>query len=452
MVATVDRKTTDRKTAEKTAAGTGQNTAGETQTVAERKAAEQQAKKKAAIEKATMQKEAAAEMATSSAKKSAGTSMAKTSNGSTSAVKSPSEKPAKGKGRKGKRNRAKEKIASLIEQNSTLMSTLEQIEKQFGEGSIMPLGSDKRGRVAGVATGSLSLDLALGGQGIPRGRVVEVFGPESSGKTTLALHVAAQGQKGGGIAAIIDAEHAFDPSWGKKLGVDLDTLLVSQPSSGEEALQIVEMLVKSNAVDVIIVDSVAALVPRKELEGEIGDSHVGLQARLMSQAMRKLTEPIAKSKSVVIFINQIREKIGVMFGSPETTPGGRALKFYSSCRIDVRRIAQLKDGEQVIGQRVRAKVVKNKVAPPFRVAEFDMMHANGISYEGDLLDLGLIGKVVGRSGAWYKYGEDYLGQGKEKARQHLVENPELAAEIHAKIVEAMSEVEDGDAEGGNEST
>ena len=326
--------------------------------------------------------------------------------------------------------------SSLLDQNSTLKTTLQQIERQFGEGSIMPLGIDRRGPIAGIATGSLSLDIALGGQGIPRGRIIEIFGPESSGKTTLALHVAAQAQKGGGIAAIIDAEHAFDPSWGKKLGVELDTLLVSQPSSGEEAMQITEMLIKSNAVDIIVVDSVAALVPKQELEGEIGDSHVGLQARLMSQSLRKLTGAIAKSKTAVIFINQIREKIGVMFGSPETTPGGRALKFYSSCRIDVRRIAQLKEGEDVIGQRVRAKVVKNKVAPPFRVAEFDMMHTAGISYEGDILDLGLAHKVLTRSGSWFKYGERYLGQGKEKARTHLLENPDVTAELREKIMAA----------------
>lgn len=317
-----------------------------------------------------------------------------------------------------------------------LRTTLQQIEKQFGEGSIMPLGGDNLLKIDGVKTGSLSLDIALGGQGIPRGRIVEVFGPESSGKTTLALHVAAEAQKMGGIAAIIDAEHAFDPSWGKKLGVQLDTLLVSQPSSGEEAMQITEMLVKSNAVDVIIIDSVAALVPKKELEGEIGDSHVGLQARLMSQAMRKLTGVISKSKTCVIFINQIREKIGVMFGSPETTPGGRALKFYATCRIDVRRIGQLKDGEEVIGQRVRVKIVKNKVAPPFRIAEFDMMHSNGISYEGDVLDLGALHKIVNRSGAWFKYGETYLGQGKEKARNFLIENPKVAQEIREQVLAA----------------
>ena len=308
------------------------------------------------------------------------------------------------------------KMKSVLDENVNLRTALQQIEKQFGEGAIMPLGADRRGPIPGIPTGSLSLDIALGGQGIPRGRIIEIFGPESSGKTTLALHVAAQAQKTGGIAAIIDAEHAFDPIWAKKLGVELDTLLVSQPNSGEEAMQIAELLIKSNAVDVIIVDSVAALVPRQELEGEIGDTHVGLQARLMSQSMRKLTGAIAKSKTAVIFINQIREKIGVMFGNPETTPGGRALKFYSSCRIDVRRIGQLKEGEEVVGQRVRAKVVKNKVAPPFRMAEFDMMATSGISYEGDVLDLAVAGKFVARSGAWFKYGETYLGQGKEKAR------------------------------------
>jgi recombination protein RecA len=328
----------------------------------------------------------------------------------------------------------KSAVSSLIEDNATLKSALQLIEKQFGEGSIMPLGGDRTLAISGIPTGSLSLDMALGGQGIPRGRIIEIFGPESSGKTTLALHVAAQAQKADGIAAIIDAEHAFDPTWGKKLGVQLDTLLVSQPNNGEEAMQITEMLVKSNSVDVIIIDSVAALVPRAELEGEIGDTHVGLQARLMSQTMRKLTAAIAKSKTAVIFINQIREKIGVSYGSPETTPGGRALKFYSSCRIDVRRISQLKEGEDVVGQRVRAKVVKNKVAPPFRVAEFDMMHTCGISYEGDILDLALNQKVLNRSGAWFKYGETYLGQGKEKARAFLVENPQVTAELREKIL------------------
>jgi len=326
------------------------------------------------------------------------------------------------------------------EPNPHLKTALQQIEKQFGEGAIMPLGNDANVQIQGIPTGSLSMDLALGGQGIPRGRIIEIFGPESSGKTTLALHVIAQAQKLGGVAALIDAEHAFDPSWGKKLGVQLDTMLVSQPSHGEEAMQITEMLVKSNAVDVIVIDSVAALVPKQELDGEIGDTFVGLQARLMSQAMRKLTGAIARSKTAVIFINQIREKIGVMFGSPETTPGGRALKFYSSCRIDVRRIGQIKDGEEVVGQRVRCKVVKNKVAPPFRMAEFDMMHTNGISYEGDLLDLGVLQKFVNRSGSWFKYGEVYMGQGKEKARLFLIENPKIAAEIHQKILDAGAQL------------
>jgi recombination protein RecA len=351
---------------------------------------------------------------------------------------------------KAARENGKLSVASLIEDNATLRTTLQQIEKQFGEGSIMPLGGDRMLAISGIPTGSLSLDMALGGQGIPRGRIVEIFGPESSGKTTLALHVAAQAQKAGGIAAIIDAEHAFDPTWGKKLGVQLDTLLVSQPGSGEEAMQITEMLIKSNSVDVIIIDSVAALVPRAELEGEIGDTHVGLQARLMSQSMRKLTGAIAKSKTAVIFINQIREKIGVSYGSPETTPGGRALKFYSSCRIDVRRISQLKDGEEVVGQRVRAKVVKNKVAPPFRVSEFDMMHANGISYEGDIIDLGLTQKVLVRSGAWFKYGETHLGQGKEKARAFLQENPQVTAELREKILASGALAGGVASEGGEE--
>jgi recombination protein RecA len=321
-----------------------------------------------------------------------------------------------------------------------LKNTVAQIEKQFGEGAIMPLGVDRSGPMVGIPTGSLSLDIALGGQGIPAGRVVEIFGPESSGKTTLALHVVASAQKKGGIAAFIDAEHALDPSWAKKLGVELESLLVSQPGSGEEAMHITEMLIRSNAVDVIVIDSVAALVPKKELEGEIGDSHVGLQARLMSQSMRKLTGAIAKSKTAVIFINQIREKIGVMFGSPETTPGGRALKFYSSCRIDVRRIGQLKEGEEVIGQRVRAKVVKNKVAPPFRVAEFDMMHNNGISYEGDILDLAVAAKLVVKSGAWFRYGDLQLGQGREKSKDYLRENPKLAEEFRQKIMEIGADV------------
>jgi recombination protein RecA len=330
---------------------------------------------------------------------------------------------------------------ALLESTPELRNTVAAIEKQYGEGSIMPLGAEHIRQIEGIPTGSLSVDIARGGHGIPRGRVIEISGPESSGKTTLALHVVAQAQKAGGIAAFIDAEHALDPSWAKKLGVDLETLLVSQPSCGEEAMHITEMLIKSNAVDVIIVDSVAALVPRKELEGEIGDSHVGLQARLMSQSLRKLTGVIAKAKTSVIFINQIREKIGVMFGSPETTPGGRALKFYSSCRIDVRRIGQLKEGEEVVGQRVRAKIVKNKVAPPFRVAEFDMMHNNGISYEGDILDLGMEAKVIARTGAWFRYGDMQLGQGKEKAREFLKSNPQLTEELKDKIMEAGGHAE-----------
>ncbi len=326
---------------------------------------------------------------------------------------------------------------TILDDHPALKNTVAQIEKQFGEGAIMPLGdrpSSARSRAFPPAACRSTWPWAA--QGLPKGRVIEIFGPESSGKTTLALHVVARAQKAGGIAAFIDAEHALDPSWAKKLGVELETLLVSQPSSGEEAMQITEMLIKCNAVDVIVIDSVAALVPQKELDGEIGDTHVGLQARLMSQAMRKLTGAISKSKTCVIFINQIREKIGVMFGSPETTPGGRALKFYSSCRIDVRRIGQIKDGEEVVGQRVRAKVVKNKVAPPFRVAEFDMMHTNGISYEGDVLDLALAHKLITRSGTWFRYGELHLGQGREKARAYLAENPKLVEELRTQVLAA----------------
>jgi len=328
---------------------------------------------------------------------------------------------------------------SALFQDPQLRTTLQQIEKQFGEGAIMPLGTDALTPIQGISTGSLSLDIALGGRGIPRGRIVEIFGPESSGKTTLALHVVAEAQKAGGIAAFVDAEHALDPSWAKRLGVELETLLVSQPTSGEEAMHITEMLIKSNAVDVIVIDSVAALVPRQELEGDIGDSHVGLQARLMSQSMRKLTGAIAKSKTSVIFINQIREKVGVMFGSPETTPGGRALKFYCSCRIDTRRIGQIKDGEDVVGIRVRSKVVKNKVAPPFRVAEFDMLYDRGISMEGDVLDLAVDQKIVAKSGAWLRYGEMHIGQGKEKARTFLIENPSVTEEIKKKVLEQVAQ-------------
>jgi recombination protein RecA len=354
------------------------------------------------------------------------------------------DKAAKDKEAKLDEGRGSKKAAkaapSFLDDNPALKNTLAQIEKEFGDGSIMPLGAERQAPIEGISSGSLSVDLALGGKGFPRGRIIEVFGPESSGKTTIALHSVAAAQRAGGIAAFIDAEHALDPSWAKKLGISLETLLVSQPTSGEEAMHIAEMLIKSNAVDIIVVDSVAALVPQKELDGEIGDSFVGLQARLMSQTMRKLTGAIAKSKTTVIFINQIREKIGVMFGSPETTPGGRALKFYASCRVDVRRIGTLKDGEDVVGQRVKVKVVKNKVAPPFRVAEFDMMHADGISVEGDILDLAIAAKLVDKTGTWLRYGETHLGQGREKARQFLKDNPAVAKDLREKILAAKDTV------------
>jgi recombination protein RecA len=311
---------------------------------------------------------------------------------------------------------------------------LTQIEKTFGAGAIMKLGESQALTVEGISTGALSLDLALGGMGLPRGRIVELFGPESSGKTTLALQAVANAQRLGGVAAFIDAEHALDPTWCKKIGVNIETLLVSQPGSAEEALQIAEMLVHSNAVDIIVIDSVAALVPKAELEGEIGDSFVGVQARLMSQALRKLTGGVSRSKSVLVFINQIREKIGVMYGSPETTPGGRALKFYASIRMDVRRIGPVKEGDEVVGSRVRVKVVKNKVAPPFRVCEFDMMYSSGISREGDLLDLALASKLVEKSGSWFSYGDLRLGQGRENAKGFLRENREVAEELERRIV------------------
>ncbi len=316
-----------------------------------------------------------------------------------------------------------------------LDNTLGQITKAFGEGSIMRLADPGTKIIDGISTGALSLDLALGGMGFPRGRVIELFGPESSGKTTLALHAVANAQKAGGIAAFIDAEHALDPAWAKRLGVNLEELLVSQPSHGEEALQIAEMLIKSNAVDIIIVDSVAALVPKAELDGEIGESHVGRQARMMSQAMRKLTGVIAKAKTCVIFINQIREKIGVMFGSPETTPGGRALKFAASCRVDVRRISTLTAGEETIGIRMKAKVVKNKVAPPFRVAEFDMIGSRGISLEADVLDMAVNDKIIQKMGSWFAYGDTKIGQGRDKARIFLEENPKVLAEVREKVLQ-----------------
>jgi recombination protein RecA len=321
--------------------------------------------------------------------------------------------------------------------SGALERAIAQIEKQYGAGSIMQMDETQHRQIEGISTSALSLDIALGGSGIPRGRVCELFGPESSGKTTLALHVIASAQKAGGVAAFIDAEHALDTTWAKKLGVDVRSMLVSQPDTGEQALDIAEMLIKSNSVDVIVVDSVAALVPAAEMQGEMGASHVGLQARLMSQAMRKLTSVINKSKTCLIFINQIRMKIGVMFGNPETTPGGNALKFYSSVRVDVRRISTIKDSSgQAIANRVRARVVKNKVAPPFRTAEFDITFDSGISREGDLLDLGIECNVVQKSGAWLNYGEMRLGQGRENAKMFLVENSEVADEIRSKIMAA----------------
>ena len=316
-------------------------------------------------------------------------------------------------------------------------SALLQIERQFGKGSIMRLGQSETLGIESIPTGSLAVDAALGIGGVPRGRVVEVFGPESSGKTTLALSIIAQAQKRGGVCAFIDAEHALDAEYAKKLGVDIDNLLVSQPDNGEQALEIADLLVRSNGVDVVVIDSVAALVPKAELEGEMGDSHVGLQARLMSQALRKLTAIVAKSKTCLIFINQIREKIGVMFGSPETTTGGRALKFYASLRIDIRRIASLKEGEEVTGSRAKVKVVKNKVAAPFRQAEFDIDYGEGISRYGELVDLGVEHKLVQKSGAWYACGEVRLGQGRENSKQFLRDNPDLADELELKVRGAL---------------
>jgi len=324
--------------------------------------------------------------------------------------------------------------AARAAKTKALEAAVGQIEKNFGKGSIMRLDNESVPVIPSISSGALSLDLALGGKGLPRGRIVEVFGPESSGKTTLALTVIANCQKSGGVAAFIDAEHALDPSWAKRLGVNLDEILVSQPDTGEQALEICEMLVRSNAVDVIVVDSVAALIPRAEIEGEMGDSHVGLQARLMSQALRKLTGAIAKSECIVIFINQLREKIGVMFGSPETTTGGRALKFYASVRVDIRRIGAIKDGDRNVGNRVRAKVVKNKIAPPFREAEFDIMFEEGISISGDVLDLAVADEVVDKSGAWFSFGDVRLGQGREASKLFLRQNPNLMEEIRREVL------------------
>jgi len=323
------------------------------------------------------------------------------------------------------------------DREKSLEAALAQIDRQFGKGSVMRLGEDSRPPIEVIPTGSIALDVALGIGGLPRGRVVEIFGPESSGKTTVALHAVASAQRAGGIAAFIDAEHALDPDYAKKLGVDTDALLVSQPDTGEQALEIADMLIRSGAIDIIVIDSVAALVPRAEIEGEMGDSHVGLQARLMSQALRKITGALNNTGTTAIFINQLREKIGVMFGSPETTTGGRALKFYASVRLDVRRIETLKDGADAVGSRTRVKVVKNKVSPPFKQAEFDILYGIGISREGGLIDMGVEQNIVRKSGAWYTYEGDQLGQGKENARAFLRDNPDLANEVEKRIKEKL---------------
>jgi recombination protein RecA len=330
-------------------------------------------------------------------------------------------------------------MAAQDERGVALSNALAQIERQFGKGSIMKMGDfQERMAFEVVPTGSIALDLALGVGGLPRGRIVEIYGPESSGKTTLALHAIAEAQKGGGTAAFIDVEHALDPNYAAALGIDLDNLLVSQPDTGEQALEIAEMLTRSNAVDVIVVDSVAALVTKAELEGDMGDAHVGLQARLMSQALRKLTAAISRSKTVMIFINQLREKVGVMFGNPETTSGGRALKFYASVRLDVRKLEQIKVGQDVVGSRTRVKVVKNKVAPPFRQAEFDITYGRGISKMGSILDVALEQNIVGKSGSWYTYGDQRIGQGRENAKAFLEEHLDMAGEIEVKIREALA--------------
>ena len=329
------------------------------------------------------------------------------------------------------------------DRSKALATALAQIDKNFGKGSVMRLGDDTRPPISVIPTGSVALDVALGVGGLPRGRIIEVYGPESSGKTTVALHAVASAQRAGGNAAFIDAEHALDPVYAKALGVDIDNLLVSQPDTGEQALEITDMLVRSGGLDIIVIDSVAALVPKAEIEGEMGDSHVGLQARLMSQALRKITGALSSTGTTAIFINQLREKIGVFFGNPETTTGGKALKFYASVRLDVRRIGGLKDGDQPVGNRTRVKVVKNKMAPPFKQAEFDILYGQGISREGSLLDLGVDNGVVRKSGAWFTYGEDQLGQGKENARNFLKDNPQLAAEIEEKILAALGIGEPG---------
>ena len=334
------------------------------------------------------------------------------------------------------------------DRNKALEVALSQIDKQFGKGSVMRLGDDNRPPVQVIPTGSLALDVALGIGGLPRGRVIEVYGPESSGKTTVALHAVANAQKAGGNAAFIDAEHALDPVYARALGVDTDSLLVSQPDTGEQALEIADMLIRSGGIDIIVIDSVAALVPKAEIEGEMGDSHVGLQARLMSQALRKITGALSATGTTAIFINQLREKIGVLFGSPETTTGGKALKFYASVRIDVRRIETLKEAGAPVGNRTRAKVVKNKMAPPFKQAEFDIVYGKGISREGSIIDMGVEAGIVRKSGSWFTYGDDQLGQGKENVRQFLVDNPELANEIEQKILIALGIAEEPEPEKG----
>ncbi len=334
----------------------------------------------------------------------------------------------------------------MAERDKALDMALSQIERQFGKGAIMKMGDEATRKVDVISTGALSLDLALGIGGVPRGRIVEIYGPESSGKTSLALHIVAEAQRNGGIAAFIDAEHALDPGYAKAIGVDVDELLISQPDTGEQALEIADMLIRSGALDVLVIDSVAALVPRAEIEGEMGDTHVGLQARLMSQALRKLAGNLSKSRTTAVFINQLREKIGVMFGSPEVTPGGRALKFYSSVRLDIRRIETLKEGSgEGIGNRVRVKVAKNKMAPPFRKAEFDIMFGEGISREGSLLDIAVDEGVVRKSGAWFTFDDDQLGQGRENAKRFLKENPEIAMQLQDKVYQAVGLTESPEA-------
>ena len=343
-------------------------------------------------------------------------------------------------------------MVDMNEKKKALDLALNQIEKQFGKGSIMRLGENIKMELDIIPTGSLDLDIALGIGGVPRGRIIEIYGPESSGKTTVALHIIAEAQKTGGIAAFIDAEHALDPTYAKRLGVDIENLIISQPDTGEQALEIAEALVRSGAIDAVVVDSVAALVPKAEIEGEMGDSHVGLQARLMSQALRKFAGAINKSNTTCIFINQLREKVGVMFGNPETTSGGRALKFYSSVRLDVRRIDSIKQGDEILGNRTRVRVVKNKVAPPFKVAEFDIMYGLGISKEGNILDAGVTADIVKKAGSWYSYGEHRLGQGRENSKEFLKENPEICLEIENKIRKKFGLIKDENPEENDEAS